>query len=242
MPARILVPALTALALLLAPAAAPAQEPYVFDLPRVTPGVSATVTANGRAIVKFDRRRAKLLAPFRGRTLDVTCTDIPPDDGLIRSFDVSEMGFSVRVPRRGSVLRFGRLGPRMDTCLVSGATRRAALSVFVVLTDAGRVAMKELRAASLVLTVLAVAQAEAEKAGGTAWPAATALIARVPKVGMVAMDGPAADVPVDRVGYWTDGARHAAFATTSRNGRRLFFEIDGDTLHTNMVMGAFSMV
>ena len=50
----------------------------------------------------------------------------------------------------------------------------------------------------------------------------------------VGLTGPAETPPAGSVGYWSDGARHAAVVTLSASGRRLFIEYEGEVLHTNV--------
>jgi hypothetical protein len=43
------------------------------------------------------------------------------------------------------------------------------------------------------------------------------------------------DTPAGKaVGYFRDGAQHAATVVVSASGRRLFVELEGDVLHTNV--------
>jgi hypothetical protein len=54
---------------------------------------------------------------------------------------------------------------------------------------------------------------------------------------IVALASPADTPPPGSVGYYSDGARHAAAVVLSAAGRRLFVEVDADdVLRTNVAM------
>ena len=61
------------------------------------------------------------------------------------------------------------------------------------------------------------------------------------RAAVVAMASPEDAVPARRVGYWTDGARRVVVATT-RAGKRLFYEVDGEVTRTNVVTAPFALL
>ena len=51
---------------------------------------------------------------------------------------------------------------------------------------------------------------------------------------VVALDGPDGVPPHGKAGYWNDGSRAVVAAVTAR-ARRLFVEIEGDVVRTNVL-------
>ena len=62
------------------------------------------------------------------------------------------------------------------------------------------------------------------------------------RAAVVAMASPEDAVPARRVGYRTDGARRVVVASTTRAGKRLFYEVDGEVTRTNMVTAPFALL
>jgi hypothetical protein len=52
---------------------------------------------------------------------------------------------------------------------------------------------------------------------------------------LAALASPSDTPPPDTVGYYSDGAKHAAVVTVSAAGKRLFFEVNGDAVRTNVL-------
>jgi hypothetical protein len=77
---------------------------------------------------------------------------------------------------------------------------------------------------------------EAEDRGQTTAPTAEQLIGWRPRLGSVLhpLAGPDDTPPARKVGYWSDGAYHSTVVTVSALGRRLFWEHEGEVLHTNV--------
>jgi hypothetical protein len=52
---------------------------------------------------------------------------------------------------------------------------------------------------------------------------------------LVALASPSDTPPPDAIGYYSDGAKHAAAVIVSAAGKRLFLEENGDVVHTNVL-------
>jgi hypothetical protein len=55
----------------------------------------------------------------------------------------------------------------------------------------------------------------------------------------VALGAPSDTPPAGAVGYYSDGAQHAAAVVLSASGKRLFLEQNGDVLHMNIAKYIF---
>ena len=104
------------------------------------------------------------------------------------------------------------------------------------LTQRGAVYLDEEKNVHLMMSVLFLAGLEAEDRGEATSPTAEQLLSWRPRLRRVvsALAGPDDTPPAGRVGYWSDGAQHVAVVTVSALGRRLFWEGEGDVLHTNV--------
>ena len=120
----------------------------------------------------------------------------------------------------------------------ASASRRAEGSSFSVpLTQRGAVYLDEEKNVRLMMSILLFAGLEADDRGQTARPTAEQLLSWRPRLRYevlhaLAVGGDAP--PAGKAGYWSDGAQHVAVVTVSALGRRLFWEGEGDVIHTNV--------
>jgi hypothetical protein len=151
-------------------------------------------------------------AAFRevaARRVVIACTQLGPE-GLISWEAVGSEGF--RMPKRRRVVR-RYVGRSYDYCTLR--LGRKNLVTFAT-SDRGRVLMDEQYRTLLLETVLTT---------GGAFSA----------LPVVALASPSDTPPPESVGYYSDGAQHAAAVMLSAAGRRLFVEVDADdVLRTNV--------
>ena len=211
------------------------------------------VRERGAIVVVFTPRAARLWRRVAGKRVSVFCErrSGPDELGFVT---VEEGGTTLRAPRRGRRIRTGDLTRGMDSCRVSleprivrrnGERRRypRVLIVEIPLTQEGAVRLDERARARALVAVLSIAAAEAERRNVVGYPTASDLVARVPaltrplKLSVVALSSPSGTPPVGSVGYYSDGARHAAAVVLSASGRRLFLEVDVDDVIRSNVVG-----
>ena len=239
---RALAGGATALVLLAAPSGSGAQT----TLPvREAQGVRI-VRDQGALVVVFTQKAAKLYRRIAGRIVEVECTEM--DDGGTGAFEGESIGtVTMRAPRRGRRLATGDLTRGMDYCRVwiprrtvrrgdvrIGLPRR--LIVSVPLTQPGAVYLDEQRTARRLHRWLLLAGFVADERDLGRWPSYSELVGADPEPGLgaVALGGPGDTPPPGRVGYYSDSAEHVAVVALSRSGRRLFIEVDGDVVSTNV--------
>jgi hypothetical protein len=89
--------------------------------------------------------------------------------------------------------------------------------------------------------VLIFGELMAEDRNGTGFVTPAELLEALPpgQRRVVALAAPSDTPPAGVVGYYSDGAQHAAAVGLSTQGRRLFLEVNGDVLHTNIVEHLF---
>jgi hypothetical protein len=142
------------------------------------------------------------------------------------------------------------LRSRLDYCRVwlagfraeGSSSRERFLVVSVPLTQAGAAYLAEEKEVREVAVLLWMARpAVGEEWRGFATP--DALLRKLREMGsgggdtVVALTAPDETPPAGGVGYYSDGAEHAATVTVAGTGRRLFIEVSsGNVIRTN-VMG-----
>jgi hypothetical protein len=199
-------------------------------------GVRAVVVPGEKVVIRFTGRSAAALKRVRGRLVEAHCTDLPPRDGRIHG-NLDRLLQAIdrqRVPRRGNrlVVREAR---RPDICFVESFARGHQLSVVAPVTDDGRALVDEAARIRVLFGTVALAVEMAARDGGAGWPSADR-VASVAHGQVVALDAPDASPSLDKIGYWTDGARHMVVSTMTREGRRLFYEeLDWETTRSNVV-------
>jgi hypothetical protein len=220
----------TAIALTVAPAAAPAADPPVLG---PADGVQATLTAGRVLEVRFTGAAAASPTFAPGRRLDVGCGAHPSPPGLqLNGTDDSTARGTGNVSQQG-VLRveLDKVLP-IDACDVEGVpgVKEGGVVTTVAraaLDPAGETWNDEVAHAAPLTALLNRAR------GTTAYRPASALTG--PSV--IAVDGPSASAPAGQIGYWTDGHEHAVVSSLSAAGRRLVIEdLGGGMLRTNVMV------
>jgi hypothetical protein len=206
------------------------------------------VREHGAIVVVFTARAARLWRRVAGKRVSVFCTERsgPDEDGFITE---SGGGSTFRAPRRGRRLETGDATRGMDFCDVSlaprtvkrrGGTRHYGreLIVSIPLTQAGAVRLDERARAYALLLLLDIAARH-----GGAFLAPVDLVALVPvlrrpvRLSVVSLPTPAGTPAAGSIGYYSDGAQHAAAVVLSATGRRLFLELDADQVIRSNVVG-----
>jgi len=120
------------------------------------------------------------------------------------------------------------------------------LIVAIPLTQRGAVRLDERRRALALLVLLDVAAALQPDGSSYRFPAPADLIARLPALtrplplSVVALSAPSDTPAAGSIGYYSDGAQHAAAVLLSASGRRLFLEYDADeVIRTNVAKYLF---
>jgi hypothetical protein len=246
---RILLTATAAVVLLVVAPAAGAQPA---PLPVGEAKGVRIVREHGALVVVFTQRAERLWRRVAGKRVSVLCDELPKPDGT--GFLVSQGGGATfRAPKRGRRLHTGDLTRGMDLCKVwleartvrrDGSRRRLPreLIVTVPLTQRGAVHLDEQSRAFALLGILTLAALlPGEDANRFATPAE--LVARLPawsrpvRVTVVALASPSDTPPAGSIGYYSDGAKHAAAVVLSAGGRRLFLEFDADDVIRSNVVG-----
>jgi len=219
------------------------------------------VREKGAIVVVFTKRAARLYKRIAGRLVEVDCTDTEPQQpGPPRAYaflvphhpgeltEESSGGVTMRAPKRRRKLATGDLTRGMDYCRVwlaahtvrrDGARQRIPrrLIVSVPLTQTGAVFVDEESKVRRLMQLLFAAGFVADELKISGWPSYAQLIdAAHPATGLriVNLASPADTPPARTIGYYSDRAEHVAVATVSRSGRRLFIEVAGDVLTTNV--------
>jgi hypothetical protein len=188
-----------------------------------TEGVTAGRGHNGGAVIRFSKRAAPVYRQIAGRRIVLGCADVTPSLGGYSVY--GEGSTVVRAPRRRQTLRTHMVG-KADYCFVRLRKPSNRVIAMAPLTQAGRTYLDELKTSSRLLLPFAVARDKFPPTTEQAIADGFGLV--------VALDGPDGVPPQGKVGYWTDGKRAVAAAVTE-GGRRLFFEVEGDVVRTNVL-------
>src|SRR5918992_5228900 len=224
---------------LAAPSAATAQGPEPL---RPTEDVRI-VRERGAIVVVFAKRAERLWRRVAGRLVDVHCTHLFEDG-------TGSGNNHVRAPKRGRRIRTGDGSRGWDYCRVwleartvrrDGRRRRVQrrLIASLPLTQQGTVFLDNQYNAFLLTIVLMASELAAEDRGrdGFLTPDELMELTKTEPLApaLVVLSSPSDTPPPDAVGYYSDGAKHAAAVTVSTAGKRLFFEVNGDAVHTNVL-------
>ena len=206
-------------------AAAPARAATIPSPATPDTGVRTTVGAH-TTLVRFTGASGSALRRVAGRRLRVECGQAADPQALAGMITIDQrVVVGTTAPRRGAVLRIRSALRGFDFCAITTAGKRQTLVAIAGLTPPGLVWIDEFARVGLDFFALSVAQSIAGNRA-TTYPPADRVVAK--GLGLiVALDGPDASPPPDKVGYWTDGARHVVVAALSRAGRRIFFEDEG---------------
>jgi hypothetical protein len=207
------------------------------------------VRERGALVVVFTQRAEKLRRKVAGRLVSVNCTRFIRDG-------TSSGGVTQRAPRRGRRIRTGDLTRGLDYCRVWLAARTVTRGgkrkrrgrehiVSIPLTQEGAVYLDEQSKALDLGLLLTVSELAAEARNRTGFLSPAQLIQLVgnarprPPFALVVLAAPSDTPPAGAVGYYSDGAEHAAAVVLSALGKRLFLEFNGDVLHTNIAKYMF---
>lgn len=232
-----------ALLLVLVVPSAAAQAPLPVG---ETDGVRVVRDRGGGIVVVFTQRAEKLRRKVAGKMVSVLCTEFTEDGS-------NEGGVTQRAPKRGRRIRTGDRTRGMDYCriwLAARTVRRGEtrtrhgrrLVVSIPLTQEGAVFLDEESKVRLIFGLLTISGFEAEDRNRTGYLSPAELLEAFPqleRVPVVALAAPSDTPPAGAVGYYSDGAQHVAAVVLSTPGRRLFFEYNGDVLHTNIAKYLF---
>ena len=230
-------------ALLLAlvlPSASSAQAP----LPVGEADGVRIVRERGALVVVFTQRAEKLRRRVAGMRVSVLCTEFT-------SGGTNGGGVTQRAPKRGRRINTGDHTRGMDYCRVwlaartvtrGGERRRQGREhiVSIPLTQEGAVFLDEQFKAFNLTVLLAASELGAEARNRTGFLSPAQLFPLVrnsrprPPFALVALAAPSDTPPAGALGYYSDGAKHAAAVVLSASGKRLFLEFNGDVLHTNI--------
>jgi hypothetical protein len=227
------------LLVLILPSAGAAQTP----LPVGEADGVRLVRERGELVVVFTPRAQRLWRRVAGKRVDVACVEFL--EGGTRSG-----GNLLRAPKRGRRIRTGD-GSRVDYCRVWLPARRVGrggerqrrgrvLIVSIPFTQEGAVFLDEQLNAIGLIGILTISELTAEEAGRKGYLTYAELIeaATDARPGarslFVELASPSDTPPPEKVGYYSDGAQHAAAVVLSASGKRLFLEQNGDVLHTNI--------
>jgi hypothetical protein len=238
---------LAMLALLLAVPSAPAATP----LPVGESHGVRVQREHGAIVVVFTKRAARLYRRLAGKRVTVSCTELLEEDAIGLSATGSG-SLTFRVPKRRRPIRTGDRTRGIDYCRVWLAARtvrrngeRQRLSreliVSVPLTQTGAVYLDEQAKAITLFSLLSFAGEEGDRRESNTFPTPAELLQATAEAGgsarwrIVALASPADTPPARAVGYFSDGALHAAAVVVSASGRRLFIEVaPDDVLQTNI--------
>jgi hypothetical protein len=232
---------------LAAPSAATAQT----HLPVGEADGVRIVRERGALVVVFTQRAERLRRRVAGKLVSVLCTEFT-------EHGTNSGGITQRAPKRGRRIHTGDLTRGLDYCRVWLAARtvtrdgerrriRRKLVVTVPLTQEGAVYLDEQVKALTLLSVLGLAEFVGEDRETGGYPTPAELLEAVPgfrprpsRQPLVGLAAPSDTPPGASIGYYSDGAQHAATVIVSASGRRLFVEQEGDVLHTNVARYIFS--
>jgi hypothetical protein len=207
------------LSLLTASAAAAAAP-----TPGEADGVRA-VTSHGKVVFVFSRSAKKLWKRVAGREVSIDCQQTPQI--APGSPPIVSSGDTFKAPKTGMKLKSGVRAGKFDVCAILVSDRTL---VVIALTQQGATFVDEAQFANDMLSVVDLADSLA--AGGR-WPSADQVVAKAGG-SVVALAAPSDAPPAGKYGFYSDANQHIAVAVLSSAGRRLFFEISGDTVSSNV--------
>jgi hypothetical protein len=206
--------------------AAPASAAAAPNLP---PDVPIRARLVDGTIVSM-RFAPSLFRQLAGRRVLLECTQMPAASGP--GWDEESAGSeSFRMPNRRRVVR-RFVGSGYDYCSLHVRGRRL---VTFALSERGAVALDEQGRAITLFVLLTLATDR----NGRFTPPEEFIPSRRGQAAarwpIVAMATPSETPPDGTIGYYSDGAEHAAVVVLSEAGRRLFVELNADdVLHTNV--------
>ena len=213
-------------AVLLVSVALPAAAPAVTQIPP-DGGVTGRLVEGGIVSLRFSPAAFRKVA---GKRVVIACTEMGDHRGPgVYSEGIGSEAF--RMPERRRVVR-RYVGRNYDYCTLR---RKRQHIVTFATSDRGAVVVDEQYATSSLMTILLVAVGDTDR-----YRTPAELTAETP-FPFTALASPADTPPAGSVGYYSDGALHAAAVVLSSAGRRLFVEVDADdVLRTNVTRYLFN--
>ena len=188
------------------------------------------VNIHGRLGFVFTRQADRLWKRIAGREVAVACEDVIP----IAPGSGGDVATSValRAPRRGRRLVTRQRTRLHDVCRIS-LIRRDGTEIEVLdiaLNQRGATFLDEVQKADVMVDIYGVTNS-LSKAGR--YPAAAEVIATVTQK-VVELTRPGDTPPPGTYGIYSDANRHIEIVAQSSAGRRLFLDLDGDVLSSNV--------
>lgn len=191
-----------------------------------TPSVRA-VHSHGKTVITFKGRFGRrLYKRIAGHDIKLPCQKIQSTFRVMIGTDVTDR---FDAPKHGHKLRVKTAG---DWCelVVVGRSDVATPIVAVALTRAGRAFLAERFQGVIVDALIRSAKVNAENGG---YPAADSFVSGSDGR-IVALASPSDTPPPGRYGFYSDGAQHIEAVGVTPAGQRLFEEVNGDTLSSNV--------
>ena len=220
------------------PSPAAAQAP---TLPLEVRGIRAESTGPGAVRITFTPDAARLYRRVAGHRLIVRCEHVTTTGPLLLREDrASELvrTFTPPAKRRPIALRQPGSSARVDVCeLVGGKLRGGkrnprfvtAFTVNVPVTQAGALFLRQ---RSLGDRMVAALDLVAANGSDGRYPAFAQLRDVIP--GLAELAAPDATPPAGRIGLFSDGAQHVTVAAVTLTGARLFIDVNGEVLTSNV--------
>ena len=195
-----------------------------------TPSVKAA-PSHGRTVIRFKKAAGhRLFKKIAGRELNVSCDTAPLDPTSHFGSSASE---DFVAPKRGSKLTVDVTAGKADWCevLVVRKHGKVAPIVAVALTSAGETFLDE-RVRALVVDGLVTSASFDAKSGH--YPTTDQIVAES-KGFVIGLASPSDPVPTGKYGFYSDGAQHIEAVAMAPSGKRLFEDVSGDTVSTNVL-------
>ena len=220
-------------------APASAQEP---TLPLEVRGVRVQSTGPGAVRIDFTRAAVRLYRRVAGRTLIVRCARVGEPTGplLLREDRTSELARTITAPAKRRPIRLQKRASsaQFDFCQLVGGRLRGgranprfvrSLSLTVPVTQAGALFLHE---RSLGDRMVAALDLVAGLGRDGRYPAFAAVRGLIPN--LVELAAPDATPPAGALGLYSDGAQHVTVGAMTVTGRRLYIDVNGEVLSSNV--------
>jgi hypothetical protein len=218
---------------------ASAQVP---TLPLEVRGVRVQSTGPGAVQITFTRDAARLYRRVAGHSLIVTCERVAVGTGplLLREDRASELERTITAPSRRRPIRLRTRGSsaRFDVCKLvggrfSGSRRNPrfvkALSIEVPATQTGALFLRERNLGDRMVAALDLVAVNGRDGR---YPMFSAMADVIPR--LVELPSPDATPAPGALGLYSDGAQHVTVAAVSLLGTRLFIDVNGELLSSNV--------
>jgi hypothetical protein len=183
--------------------------------------------AHGDTVISFRGRHGRqLYKQLAGREINLICDPAQLDP---TSPFISRDNDDFVAPKHSAKLRAVLEGDWCEVLLVRKHHKPKPI-VAVAITPAGAVFLDE--RAHAVLVHALVQGASIESAAGS-YPTTTEFLAQHP--GVLALANPSDPVPPGKLGFYSDGAQHVEAVGASSAGKRLFEDVNGDVVSTNVL-------